>query len=398
MKRSTAHPRLFIGHINVGIQDKNVQTRQFAAVHLKTFLDSQATRTRQTIEHTSGLLELLVDSVSKGLSDVNPGVRETARPAYWSFHAIWPGKATEIVEKLDGIQKKQLDKVRPMDAPPIPVARPPIGAAKRSSGIGALLAEKRKAAMAARQEVQRTVSSPITGSPSLGQSRPTPRSTSSHMAPSAESEINDSPPPPTQAAQAATPSRPSKSNHSLIPSPSGTADDGKLPSELPLRQSDSPNRSNGHGHKSPTPSASASSQGSRSTQKTQPSQQNGRSSPSPEIAQRSTPSERVAHKAQAAQAEQGLMAARQLLDVDDDDGPINPVTPSKPSRSVAQNALLQTPMNGNGRNIWEDSPGPTAVTPMMLDKLKGRRHERSWWIKRQQCEFEFSRYSARVRC
>jgi CLIP-associating protein 1/2 len=47
----------------------------------------------------------------------------------------------------------------------------------------------------------------------------------------------------------------------------------------------------------------------------------------------------------------------------------------------------KTPMNGYGGNVWEDSPGPTAVTPLMVDKLKGRRHERSWWLKRQQCRY-----------
>jgi CLIP-associating protein 1/2 len=354
---------------------------------LKTFLDTQASRTRQTIEHTSGLLDMLIDSVTKGLSDVNPGVRETARPAYWSFHTIWPAKALEIVDKLDGIQKKQLDKVRPSDAPPIPVARPPIGAAKRSSGIGALLAEKRKAAMAARQEVQRTVSSPITGSPSLAQNRPTPRSTSSHIASNSAPLDDDELLAPSQAAPIATPSRPSGSNHSLIPSPSGSTPTGASPGGSPLRQTDSLSRLSGHGQKSPTPSVSTSSQASRSNHKTQPRQLNGRSSLTPEVAHKAAPSDRALQESQAAQAAQGVMAARQLLDVDDDDGPVNPVTPSKPPRSMVQNALLQTPSNGNGngRNIWEDSPGPSAVTPMMLDKLKGRRHERSWWIKRQQC-------------
>ena len=383
MKRSTAHPRLFIGHINVGIQDKNVQTRNFSAAHLKTFLDFHASRTRQTIEHTTGLLDMLVDSVAKGLGDVNPGVRETARPAYWSFHSIWPARAAEIVEKLDGIQKKQLDKVRPDEAPPIPIARPPIGVAKRSSGIGALLAEKRKAAMAARQEVQRTVSSPIVGSPSLTQGRPTLRSTSSHMAPNAEPDTGDSPPSNMKTLEPeATPSRPSTNSRSLIRSPSGLVDGESSPSASPYRQTESLSRTNGHGPKSPTPSTSTSSQASRSSHKIQPSRQTGRSSLSPDVAQRATSSERVADEAQAAQA---ALAARQLLDTDDDDGPVNPVTPSKPSRPLMQNALLQTPMNGNGRNIWEDSPGHSAVTPMMLDKLKGRRHERSWWIKRQQC-------------
>lgn len=397
LKRSTAHPRLFIAHIHAGIHDKNLQTRHFSTSHLQTFLDAQAPRTRQTIEHTSGSLDQLVECVTKSLLDVNPVVREIARPAYWSFHTIWPAKAADIVEKLDATQKKQLDKVRPSDASPIPIARPPIGAAKKSSGIGALLAEKRKAAMAARQEIQRTVSSPVPVSPSLGQGRPTPRSTSSHLATvNTEPVSNDSSPTAKTSIPLMTPSRPSTSAPQLLNSAGGSPAGKPSPAESPLRDRGSI-PANGSGIQSPTPSTS--SQATRSTssaRRTLPSQTNGRSTLSPGPTLKAISPERAALEAQAAQAARGLMAAQQLLEVDDDDGPANPVTPVKPPRPIMQNTLLQTPMNGIGRNVWEDSPGPSAVTPMMVDKLKGRRHERSWWNKRQQCEYglvlEGSRY------
>lgn len=387
LKHSTAHPRLFIAHIHTGIHDKNIQTRHYSTTHLKTFLDMQATRTRSTIENTSGSLDQLVESVKKALGDVHPGVREGARPAYWSFHAVWPNKASAIVDQLDATQKKQLDKVRPNDASPIPIAPPPIGAAKKSSGIGALLAEKRKAAMAARQETQRTVSSPVPGSPSLAQTRQMPRSTSNQSVNHAESSRNGSSPARSNPKPAVTPSRPSSSTHELLRTTSGSSAGKGSPAHTPLRPYGS---MPSNGAKSSSSSSTSSGQALRTpvmTRKALSPQPDDGPLLTPEMAERMTTTERVVQEAQAAQAAQGVMSAQQLLEVDDDDGPMNPVTPMRSTRSsVPQSSYLQTPVNGLGRNVWEDSPGPSAVTPVMMDKLMGRRYERSWWLKRQQCK------------
>lgn len=348
--KSTAHPRLFISHIHAGTQDKNVQTRIFATGHLKTFLDVQATKHRTTIENTQNMLDTLVDSVRKGLNDVNPGVREAARPAFWAFNSIWPKHGDAILAELDITQKKQLDKVRPEEVAPLSPVRPTIGAAKKSSGIGALLAEKRRAAMAARQDTQRTVSSPVPGSPSLGGGRLRSASTQS-----TKNHDDDSPDP--------SPTKPD------VPTTSTAT---KVPQETPVR--------------SKMASMSLASP-SRSPTRSPLAQKSSTSSSDPMSASSSVASQAL----RTPSGSRTSLSSNTIVPVDQGSPQANfnghpPVTPARPGQSSMSTLFPQTPMNGFGGNVWEDSPGPTAVTPMMVDKLKGRRHERSWWLKRQQCQ------------
>jgi CLIP-associating protein 1/2 len=349
--KSTAHPRLFISHIHAGIQDKNVQTRIYATGHLKTFLDVQAGKHRTTIENTQNLLDTLVDTTKKGLNDVNPGVREAARSSFWAFNAIWPKHGDAILAELDLTQKKQLDKVRPEEIAPLAPARPSIGAAKKTSGIGALLAEKRRAAMAARQDTQRTVSSPVPGSPSLGGGRIRSASTQSVNNRDDDESPDASPSNPSAATTSAihnvnqeTPVRSKMANMSLA-SPSRES-----PTRSPLAQKSSTSSSDPM-----STSSSAASQALRTPSGSRTSQSSNTIIPADQRSPQATLN--------------GLP----------------PVTPARPGQSSKSPMYPQTPMNGYGGNVWEDSPGPTAVTPMMVDKLKGRRHERSWWLKRQQC-------------
>jgi len=349
--KSTAHPRLFISHIHAGVQDKNVQTRTYATGHLKTFLDVQGSKHRTTIENTPNMLDTLVDSIKKGLNDVNPGVREGARPPFWAFHAIWPKHGDTILAELDITQKKQLDKVRPEEIAPLSPPRPSIGAAKKSSGIGALLAEKRRAAMAARQDSQRTVSSPVPGSPSLGGGRVRSASTQSvnkqdddspDASPTKTEDTKTAPKPPQE-----TPVRSKMANMSLA-SPS------RSPTRSPLAQKSSTSSSD--------PMSASSSVASQALR-------------TPSGSRTSLSSNTIVP------TDQGSPHTASNVQT-----PHFPVTPARPGQSSKSTLYPQTPMNGFGGNVWEDSPGPTAVTPMMVDKLKGRRHERSWWLKRQQCE------------
>ncbi|WOO85720.1 Protein STU1 [Vanrija pseudolonga] len=90
-----------------------------------------------------------------------------------------------------------------------------------------------------------------------------------------------------------------------------------------------------------------------------------------------------ADDARRAQVAQGLSAAQQLLDFDDDQmdlatAPITPARPGSSSVSIAQ--PFRTPVSRQ-RQIWEDSP--RAMTPRLLHDLKSRAHERSWWKERQ---------------
>lgn len=348
---STAHPRLFISHIHAGIQDKNVQTRIYATGHLKTFLDVQAGKHKPTIENTQNLLDTLVDTTKKGLNDVNPGVREAARPSFWAFNAIWPKHGDAILAELDLTQKKQLDKVRPEEIAPLAPARPSIGAAKKTSGIGALLAEKRRAAMAARQDTQRTVSSPVPGSPSLGGGRIRSASTQS-----VNNRDDDESPD-------ASPSKPSAATTSTTHS---------LNQETPVRSKMANMSLASPPRESPTRSPLA--------------QKSSTSSSDPMSASSSVASQalRTPSGSRTSQSSNTIIPADQRSPQATLNG-LPPVTPARPGQSSKSSMYPQTPMNGYGGNVWEDSPGPTAVTPMMVDKLKGRRHERSWWLKRQQC-------------
>jgi len=295
------------------------------------------------------MLDTLVESTKKGLSDVNPGVREVARPSFWAFHAIWPKHGDLILGELDATQKKQLDKVRPEEIAPIAIApaRPSIGAAKKSSGIGALLAEKRRAAMAARQDTQRTVSSPVPGSPSLGggRIRSVSQSDKNH-----DDELEDT--------------SPVKSN--------GTSHTAKvLAQETQTPRSKMANMSLGSpSRESPTRSPLAQKSSTSSEPMSASSSVASQALKTPSGSRSSLSSNTVPVNQGSPQPTAGLR---------------QPVTPARPGQS-SKSLYPQTPVNGFRGNVWEDSPGPTAVTPMMVDKLKGRRHERSWWLKRQQCE------------
>lgn len=85
-------PRI-LQHLSFACQDKNVQPRLFAAGWLKTLLNKQA-RHKSSIEHGGGL-EMVEKCIKKCLGDPNPGVRESMRGTFWTFHQIWPDRAEE---------------------------------------------------------------------------------------------------------------------------------------------------------------------------------------------------------------------------------------------------------------------------------------------------------------
>lgn len=84
------HIRL-LHHLWNASQDKNVQPRLFATGWLKTLIIKHG-RQKSAIEHSGGL-ELIEKSIKKGLTDANPGVRESMRGTYWTFAKVWPEKA-----------------------------------------------------------------------------------------------------------------------------------------------------------------------------------------------------------------------------------------------------------------------------------------------------------------
>ncbi|KAL1969366.1 hypothetical protein VTN77DRAFT_9559 [Rasamsonia byssochlamydoides] len=103
----TYTPRI-MQHLWFACQDKNVQPRLYVTGWLKTLINKQA-RHKSAVEHGGGL-ELIEKCIKKGLSDANPGVRESMRGTFWTFHQVWPDRAAEIMSTLDNKSKALLEK------------------------------------------------------------------------------------------------------------------------------------------------------------------------------------------------------------------------------------------------------------------------------------------------
>jgi CLIP-associating protein 1/2 len=78
-------------HMWSAFQDKNVQTRTYAAGWLKTLIKKHAPQ-KAHLEHSGGA-EMAEKCIRKGLADANPKVRESTRSVYWAFAQIWPVRA-----------------------------------------------------------------------------------------------------------------------------------------------------------------------------------------------------------------------------------------------------------------------------------------------------------------
>nr|XP_019007659.1 uncharacterized protein I206_07674 [Kwoniella pini CBS 10737]OCF46440.1 hypothetical protein I206_07674 [Kwoniella pini CBS 10737] len=449
------HPRIFIAHIAAGVSDKNIQTRHFSTGHLKTFIDIHGSKSKHSIETTPGALDQLEGAVKKSLVDVNPAVRDLARQAFWSYHAVWRSRADVILNSLDGMARRQLEKFNPHNtdnilSAPVPTkAAPPVKRA--TSSVAALLAEKRKAKAAELaagkmvSESPRIVSGPTPASPSIMQQGSYfPRSNSS----ASLSKIQ-------RPDKSTTP----ESSPQAVPLPASPSPDHSVPgltaSPTPARQfamgspkdllsqnskgrdplpKGSPSRDSPLRQSSTNPFASSGlrSPGSSTSSNSTTEKISGSGLATPSRIDRSfsreaevdvddenwsavaTPTRTLpegngvvedARRAQAAQAES---AARQLMEyVEDEEEAIPstsnhphhniPVTPARPTNGHSETnqrikdgngnglgSAYKTPSNIGRRQIWEDSPRPESVTPLMIERLKERRHERSWWVKRQE--------------
>ena len=433
LTQCTNHPRVYVAQISAGINDKNVQTRQYSTAHLKTFIDIHGTRSKHAIESTPTLLDTVEGGVKKGLADVNPQVRDAARAAFWSFNNIWSQRGTAILDGLDATARKQLEKVNPQGASgsvaaPRPAAKKPAA----SSAMAAILAEKRRAKAAElaagrmAQETARTVSSPIPASPAIQQKA---RATSSQFTPAKREGLNRagtssqaspsspalaSPTPISSLSRGATTQTGSPADRlqrsrssSLVqshaqspPSSRGSPTLGKSP----LRQSETPAALGSPGSSSSGRVSLRTPVLSRATLSKEDVQGLGvfdaGTPPSANLIDLSSIPNRTASlkvdpalKAQAAQAES---EARQLLDIDNVDSSVAPITPARPAvngshgRTNGASHLFKTPMNTFAKNgspsraPWEDSPRPETMTPLLFAQLKERKHERSWWLKRQE--------------
>ncbi|KAG6833770.1 hypothetical protein H0H87_001202 [Tephrocybe sp. NHM501043] len=109
---TSAQPRIILPLLWNTLQEKTVQARAFVVAHIKQYVEVHGHRARNAIEGTNGL-ELLEKSLKKALSDANPAVRENARILFWVFEEAWPDRGNLILEGLDTIARKQVEKVCP---------------------------------------------------------------------------------------------------------------------------------------------------------------------------------------------------------------------------------------------------------------------------------------------
>ena len=415
---STARPHIFISHISAGIAEKNVQTRQYCTTHLKTFLDTQAGRTKVTIDTTPGSLASLDDDVRKTLADTTPQVRELGRAAFWSFKALWPARGAEIISTLDSTARKQLDKADPKAAEGSKSRVASLkGAPKRPSVVSQMLAEKRKEIAASRQGTPRNVSSPAGILPRTNPERAAPISPpkSPTPAPMSFNRAMTSPPTATPQRMQGSPlasrlpraigSPPMHSAHSRSPSLGHIPTSPTSPPGLSTPGSPSNSRSPLHSHdtfpsvlRSPSSSSANSGSGThmlktpvlaRSPLPTFHDPPVGALglAPSPPAANGHEPL--AVDEELKAQADEAVLAAEKLLELNVEATSPTPITPARPPEPRVNGSASQyrTPatmfLNSHGRPAWEDSPRPESVTPQMLSKLRERKHEKSWWLRQR---------------
>ncbi|OCF56681.1 hypothetical protein L486_05535 [Kwoniella mangroviensis CBS 10435] len=429
------HSRTFISHIAAGVSDKNIQTRHFSTGHLKTFIDIHGAKSKHAIETTPGMLDQLEGAVKKSLLDVNPAVRDLARQAFWSYHSVWRSRAEAILNSLDGMARKQLEKANPHESNGIVAPAKAAPPAKRaSSTMSALLAEKRKAKAAElaagkmAQESPRIVSGPVPGSPSLQQGMPRSNSSASLSAKAsrASDELErgikspETPPHTIPLPSSPTPSHrgaPRPSIKATLGSPKDlssqtrdrTSSLGRSPPSRGSPSRDSPLRQSST---YPLSASGVRSPGSSTASSVHTPSGMGRSSISHEAEVEGdedwqsgtdtptrvlSPGSGIVEDARRAQAAQAESAAQQLMEYVEDEQEVIPSTSTlnrlhdNPSTTIP--ATPTRPANGNGNayktplnvsKAWEDSPRPEAVTPLMMERLKERKHERSWWVRRQE--------------
>jgi CLIP-associating protein 1/2 len=143
ISHTSSQPRILLPLLWSTLQEKTVQARAFVIAHIKQYLEHHGTRSKHAIEALNGL-EFLEKSLKKALSDPNPAVREAARVSFWIFEAIWRDRGLVILDTLDSVARKQLEKKCPYPqqmAPPPSTPNP----TKKSSVAAAIAASRAKA-------------------------------------------------------------------------------------------------------------------------------------------------------------------------------------------------------------------------------------------------------------
>ncbi|KAH7922895.1 hypothetical protein BV22DRAFT_1197100 [Leucogyrophana mollusca] len=145
MQHTSPQPRTLLPLFWSGIQEKTVQARAFVVAHIKEYVEIHGTRAKTHIESAGGL-EILEKCIRKALADPNAGVRESARVAFWVFDGVWHDRAAIIIESLDSVARKQLEKACPN--PDAIVGLPPTTPNVKKSSVAAAIAASRAKAKA----------------------------------------------------------------------------------------------------------------------------------------------------------------------------------------------------------------------------------------------------------
>jgi CLIP-associating protein 1/2 len=244
---TSPQPRIVIPLLWRGVQDKNLQARQYTIVHVKTYLEVHGARAKLAIETTGGQ-DLIDKSIRKALGDHIAGVREGARLAFWAYNAIWRERAELIYSTLDATARKQLDKAAPEEVAATTgasISATPKELPKKSSIAAAIAASRAKAKQIAADPptlrhaatAHAAVVTRRPSSPAVPASPKSPRAASPSAPPSKRSSITL-----TRTGPTLSPGRAAAGNPSPPGSPPGSSTFHKRTSLLATRN-ESPRRS-----------------------------------------------------------------------------------------------------------------------------------------------------------
>ncbi|KAF8076175.1 clasp N terminal-domain-containing protein [Lyophyllum atratum] len=144
INHTSPQPRMILTLLWNTLQEKTVQTRAFVVAHLKQYVEVHGHRAKNTIEGSGGL-DILEKSLKKALVDANPAVRENARILFWVFEEVWADRGLALLDGLDSIARKQIEKVCPK--PELLANLPPTTPknVKKTSVAAAIAASRAKA-------------------------------------------------------------------------------------------------------------------------------------------------------------------------------------------------------------------------------------------------------------
>lgn len=108
---NTSYSIRLLNHIQVAMNEKNIQPRLFSGKWIRIILFRHRTA-KSSMEATGGR-DIIQSCISKGLSDASPGVREEMRLAFWAFNEVWPNIGQAMLEKLDNSTRKALERSNP---------------------------------------------------------------------------------------------------------------------------------------------------------------------------------------------------------------------------------------------------------------------------------------------